>query len=121
MSLGTDGWSVDVHAATAVLTFPPGDEMGRRSLAVDDAGVVWERVGLAQLLAGRHCARGVRPPSYWMLSGKPLVTGRLLKVAGHKVEHRRSIDFFKGEEETGGVGEGGEVAGVDGAIRGGAK
>lgn len=60
MSPVADGWSVDVQGTTVVVTFPPSDEMGRRSLTVDEARVLCEQLGFAHLLAGRNRATGTR-------------------------------------------------------------
>ncbi|MFP1154328.1 hypothetical protein ACK280_19855 [Mycobacterium sherrisii] len=58
MSPMPDGWSVAVQGSTVVVTFPPGDEMGRRSFTVDEARAFWEQLGFAHLLAGRNRATG---------------------------------------------------------------
>lgn len=121
MSIGTGGWSLVGHAASVVVTFPPGDEVGRRLLAVDDARVVWGRVDLAPPLAGRNIARGETQPSYWRLSAKPPVTGVLVKVVGHKVDYRWSLDCSEGGGQTDCAGAPGELVGLDAATRGGAE
>lgn len=49
-----EGWSVDVDGANIVVSFPDGDEAGRRMLSRHDARVLRVQLHLAYLLAGRN-------------------------------------------------------------------
>ncbi|MEW5813098.1 MAG: hypothetical protein AB1925_27065 [Actinomycetota bacterium] len=49
-----EGWSVDVDGANIVVSFPGGDQDGRRVLSRHDARVLRVQLHLAYLLAGRN-------------------------------------------------------------------
>jgi hypothetical protein len=49
-----DGWSVDVDGQNVVMTFPAGDDSGRRVLSRDEARVLRYQLELAYFLAGRN-------------------------------------------------------------------
>lgn len=54
MSPMPEGWSVDVDGANIVVSFPEGDQDGRRVLSRHDARVLRVQLHLAHLLAGRN-------------------------------------------------------------------
>lgn len=114
MSPVADGWSVDVQGTTVVVTFPPSDEMGRRSLTVDEARVLCEQLGFAHLLAGRDRATG--DPDVDDVDADRAAGSRLIDDALHlepvdvSDEHlRKLVDYFRARRQAA------QVAGADDA------